>query len=64
MNSGYYDVDSTCSKDMTDQMSLIEEVFPVSKNGISFNVYTNGYHATSTPEKAFDGDFETQYHTS
>ena len=62
-------VDATCSKALTDEMTLLDQVWPVSKDGIDFKVSvtsflngtSNGYFAY--PSNAFDDDFDSYYHT-
>ena len=45
-------------------MTLLDDVWEVSKDGVSFKLYTNGHwSAETTPDKAFDGDSATQFHT-
>ena len=59
-----FDVDETCSTEATDSMTLLDDFWPISKDGINFKVYVNGYGSSITsPDKAFDDDFSTQFHT-
>ena len=66
----YSNVDSTCDTSVTDEMTLLDEFWPVSKDGIDFKLYTssflNGTDDARTfgyPNLAFDDDLNTGYQT-
>ena len=53
-----------CSTQVTHGMTLLDEVWPISKDGVDFKIYANGYwSANNTPDLGFDGDNSTQFHT-
>ena len=58
-----FDVDPSCSKEITSKLTLLDEFWPISKNVISFKVYVSGYDSFAPPDNAFDGDFSTQFHS-
>ena len=40
----YSEIDSTCSKALTDQLTLLDKVWPISQNGINFKVQTSSQY--------------------
>ena len=47
-------------------MTYLDDVWPITKGGVNFKLYTSGFAQTGinqTPDRAFDGVFNTGFHT-